>query len=173
MVVLPMLALFSYSAKEGGISQNILLMIPSNEVIAICVNAMMYFSCLFTYPIYSPPLNEVLEASGRGRFVESYVVKEKKVKGWFVSDTRRVLYRVAQTAGISLVAWFMPNFGDIVSLVGGFVFTAISLVIPPLLHFICFKNQSKRVLDGLGCGVFGVFMVVSTIYSGITLFRNM
>lgn len=65
MVVLPMLALFSYSAKEGGISQNILLMIPSNEVIAVCVNVMMYLSCLLTYPIYSPPLNEVLEASGR------------------------------------------------------------------------------------------------------------
>lgn len=74
MVVLPMLALFSYSGKEGihmiewlyegGISQNILLMIPSNEIIAITVNIMMFLSCLFTYPIYSPPLNEVLEASG-------------------------------------------------------------------------------------------------------------
>lgn len=65
MVLLPMLALFSYSGKEGGISQNILLMIPSNEVVAIIVNVMMFLSCLFTYPIYSPPLNEVLEASGR------------------------------------------------------------------------------------------------------------
>lgn len=95
------------------------------------------------------------------------------MKGWFVSDTRRVVYRVAQTVGISLVAWFMPNFGDIVSLVGGFVFTAISLVIPPTLHFICFKKKAGRILDGVGIGVFTVFMVVSTIYSGITLFQNM
>ena len=48
MVLLPVLALLSYSAKEGGIQQNILLMIPEREVCAIIVNVMMYLSCLFT-----------------------------------------------------------------------------------------------------------------------------
>ena len=91
----------------------------------------------------------------------------------FVSDRKRLIYRIAQTVGISLVAWFLPSFGDIVSLVGGFVFTAISLVIPPFLHFLCFKNKPKRVLDVVGIIGFGIFMVVSTIYSGIVLFSNM
>ena len=65
MVLLPVLALLSYSAKEGGIQQNILLMIPEREVCAITVNVMMYLSCLFTYPLYSVVINESLEQGGR------------------------------------------------------------------------------------------------------------
>ena len=65
MVLLPVLALLSYSAKEGGIQQNILLMIPEREVCAIIVNVMMYLSCLFTYPLYSVAINESLEQGGR------------------------------------------------------------------------------------------------------------
>ena len=65
MVLLPVLALLSYSAKEGGIQQNILLMIPEREVCAIIVNVMMYLSCLFTYPRYSVVINESLEQGGR------------------------------------------------------------------------------------------------------------
>lgn len=84
-----------------------------------------------------------------------------------------MLLRLAQTVGISLVVYFLPNFGDIVSLVGGFVFTAISLVIPPILHMMCFKKSSQRALDIIACIVFTVFMVVSTIFSAIVLFQNM
>ena len=65
MVLPPVLALLSYSAKEGGIQQNILLMIPEREVRAIIVNVMMYLSCLFTYPLYSVVINESLEQGGR------------------------------------------------------------------------------------------------------------
>lgn len=106
MVLLPMLALLSYSGVEGGIQQNILLMIPSNAVPAVIVNVMMFLSCLFTYPIYTPPLNEVLEAS----------VSSPSTLWLFVSDSRRFLYRLAQTVVISLVAYCFPRFGDIVSL---------------------------------------------------------
>lgn len=69
MVLLPVLALLSYSAKEGGIQQNILLMIPEREVCAIIVNVMMYLSCLFTYPLYSVVINESLEQGGRTKRV--------------------------------------------------------------------------------------------------------
>ena len=60
--VLPVVALLSYSAKEGGIQQNVLTMIPSREPAAVVVNLMMYLSVLLSYPIYGPPVNEVLEA---------------------------------------------------------------------------------------------------------------
>ena len=89
---------------------------------------MMFLSCLFTYPIYSPPLNEILEET----------VRNKKSVGIFVSDSTRLIYRILQTIGISIVAYFCPFFGDIISLdilsftwlkslmqLGGFVFTAI------------------------------------------------
>ena len=106
MVLLPVLALLSYSAKEGGIQQNILLMIPEREVCAFIVNVMMYLSCLFTYPIYSPPLNEILEET----------VKNKKSVGIFVSDSKRLTYRILQTVMISFIAYICPFFGDIISL---------------------------------------------------------
>ena len=62
-VLLPTLALLSYSAKEGGIQQNVLTMIPSREPAAVIVNLMMYLSVLLSYPVYGPPINEVLEAN--------------------------------------------------------------------------------------------------------------
>lgn len=67
---------------------------------------MMFLSCLFTYPIYSPPLNEILEET----------VKNKKSVGIFVADSTRLTYRILQTIGISIVAYICPFFGDIISL---------------------------------------------------------
>ena len=37
-------------------------MIPSREPAAVVVNLMMYLSVLLSYPIYGPPVNEVLDA---------------------------------------------------------------------------------------------------------------
>ena len=65
MVLLPTIALLSYTAKEGGIQQNVLTMIPSGEWCAVVVNILMYISILCSYPIYCPPINEIIEASGR------------------------------------------------------------------------------------------------------------
>lgn len=106
MVLCPMLALFAYSGVEGGIQQNILLMIPAKSVPAVIVNIMMFLSCLFTYPIYTPPLNEVLEAS----------IREPRSVWIFVSDSKRLGLRIAQTVVISAIAYLFPRFGDIVSL---------------------------------------------------------
>lgn len=36
-------------------------MIPEKEIYAIIVNVIMYICCLFTYPIYTVPINEVVE----------------------------------------------------------------------------------------------------------------
>ena len=101
-----MLALFAYSGVEGGIQQNILLMIPAKSVPAVIVNIMMFLSCLFTSPIYTPPLNEVLEAS----------IREPRSVWIFVSDSKRLGLRIAQTVVISVIAYLFPRFGDIVSL---------------------------------------------------------
>ena len=81
------------------------------------VSIMMFLSCLFTYPIYSPPLNEVLEET----------IKNKRTTGIFVSDPTRLMYRILQTLMISLVAWFCPFFGDIISLD---ILESIRLIVP-------------------------------------------
>ena len=46
----------------------------------------------------------------------SIVVKNKKHFGLFVSDSRRLVLRIAQTLVIAFIAFIVPNFGDIVSL---------------------------------------------------------
>ena len=81
MVILPIVALLAYSGKEGGgaarawgiggIQQNILLMIPEKEICAIIVNVIMYICCLFTYPIYSVPINEVVEQASASSALSS------------------------------------------------------------------------------------------------------
>lgn len=78
---------------------------------------MMFLSCLFTYPIYSPPLNEILEET----------MKNKKSMGIFVSDSKRLTCRILQTVMISFIAYICPFFGDIISLDILFVFCVASL----------------------------------------------
>lgn len=115
LLILPLLAFFSYSNSPstrtdrsvsipGGILSDILLSIPSTNPAAIVVSLMMFVSCLFTYPIYAPPLNEILEET----------IRNKKTAGMFVADSRRLIYRLLQTAMISTIAWFCPFFGDII-----------------------------------------------------------
>lgn len=116
MVILPAIALLSYTAKEGGIQQNVLTMIPSGEWCAIIVNILMYISILCSYPIYCPPINEIIEASGKGNEEWWYIVEHPTHKGLFVSDGRRLVLRIVQTLAIATVAYLVPNFGDIVSL---------------------------------------------------------
>ncbi|OAO15593.1 10 transmembrane domain, possible aa transporter [Blastocystis sp. ATCC 50177/Nand II] len=166
MVILPIVALLSYSGKEGGIQQNILLMIPEKEICAIIVNVIMYICCLFTYPIYSVPINEVVEQA----------IKKKSSAWVFVSDPKRLFYRVLQTVVISFIAFLFPAFADVISLVGGCLFTILSLIIPPLLHLICFKKtitKAEKAKDIACCVVFFIFMVISTIYSAITLIEGL
>ena len=58
---------------------------------------------------------------------------------------------------------------------GGFVFTAISMVIPPLLHFICFKNSlstKDKCVHILAIVFSSVFMLVSTAFSTAHLIHN-
>lgn len=62
------------------------------------------------------------------------------------------------------------------TVLGGFVFTAVSLVIPPLLHWIVFRKEQKGVKnmqDLCGFVFSGCFMLVATIFSAITLIQNL
>ncbi|KAK8819624.1 hypothetical protein WA556_002612, partial [Blastocystis sp. ATCC 50177/Nand II] len=106
LLLFPLLALMSFYSSPAGIKQDILLSIPETHPISIIISIMMFLSCLFTYPIYSPPLNEILEET----------VKNKKSVGIFVADSTRLTYRILQTIGISIVAYICPFFGDIISL---------------------------------------------------------
>ena len=46
-------------------------MIPEKEICAIIVNVIMYICCLFTYPSYSLPINEVVEQASTASALSS------------------------------------------------------------------------------------------------------
>ena len=55
------------------------------------------------------------------------------------------------------------------------MFTAISMVIPPLLHFICLKNSlstKDKCVHILAIVFCSVFMLVSTAFSTAHLIHN-
>ena len=50
-----------------GMAQNVLVSIPTGRWESTLINLCMFISCLFTYPIVSPPLNEIVESSCKSR----------------------------------------------------------------------------------------------------------
>ena len=63
LVVMPMAAYFSYRGSPGGMEQNVLVSIPTGQAASTIINLCMFVSCLFTYPIITPPLNEIIESN--------------------------------------------------------------------------------------------------------------
>ena len=63
LVLMPMLAYFAYRGSPNGMSQNVLISIPSTSIFSVIINILMFISCLFTYPIITPPLNGIIEAN--------------------------------------------------------------------------------------------------------------
>ena len=108
-----------------------------------------------------------------------------------MSDSKRVWIRVIQTVGVSLIAYLFPYFEKIISLdilfdfldlivtliiLGGLVMTAISLIIPPLLHYSCYKKTLSwfSIFMHFFVGIFSiVFMGISTFYSVKALIEQM
>lgn len=60
---MPMAAYFSYRGSPGGMEQNVLVSIPTGQAASTIINLCMFVSCLFTYPIITPPLNEIIESN--------------------------------------------------------------------------------------------------------------
>ena len=116
LVAMPMAAYFSYRGSPEGMAQNVLVSIPTGQVASTVINLCMFVSCLFTYPLITPPLNEIIEGNCDVKGMTLSIVKNKTEKCMFVTDTKRFLVRVIQTVCISLVAYFFPYFEKIISL---------------------------------------------------------
>ncbi|KAE8037193.1 hypothetical protein FH972_009803 [Carpinus fangiana] len=74
---------------------------------------------------------------------------------------------------VSLVALSVPNFADFLSLVGSGVCCALGLVLPPLFHFLVFKDEMgwKGWSLDVGIGVLGIVLGVSgTWYALLEIF---
>ncbi|KAK8826289.1 hypothetical protein WA538_001429 [Blastocystis sp. DL] len=106
LMAMPMAAYFSYRGSPDGMAQNVLVSIPKEQLASTVITAFMFLSCLFTYPIVTPPLNEIIEGN----------YKNTSEKWYFVTDAKRVGIRSLQTLVVSLVAFFFPYFEKIISL---------------------------------------------------------
>jgi len=71
--------------------------------------------------------------------------------------------------GLTLVAIFVPNFADFLSLVGSSVCVILSFVLPATFHYLVFKeemNWSCLVCDG-AIVVFGLVIAVTGTWSSL------
>ncbi|XP_024993444.1 amino acid transporter AVT3B-like [Cynara cardunculus var. scolymus] len=115
--------------------------------LGLCINL------FFTFPLMMHPVYEVMER----RYWE----------GRYCLWMRWVLVMV-----VSLVALFVPNFTDFLSLVGSSTCCILGLVLPSLFHYITFKNemQRKESMWDLGMIVLGVILgVLGTWFSLIEI----
>ncbi|KAI3729000.1 hypothetical protein L6452_17646 [Arctium lappa] len=115
--------------------------------LGLCINL------FFTFPLMMHPVYEVMER----RYWE----------GRYCLWMRWVLVMV-----VSLVALFVPNFTDFLSLVGSSTCCILGLVLPSLFHYIAFKNemQRKESMWDLGMIVLGLILgVLGTWFSLIEI----
>ncbi|CAI8608904.1 unnamed protein product [Vicia faba] len=117
-------------------------MISGLVQLGLCVNL------FFTFPMMMNPVYEVVERRLCG----------SKYCLWL---------RWLLVLMVSLVALFVPNFADFLSLVGSSVCVFLSFVFPALFHFLVFRNElgwKCLVLDG-AIVVFGIVIAVTGTWS--------
>ncbi|EYU40480.1 hypothetical protein MIMGU_mgv1a006582mg [Erythranthe guttata] len=116
--------------------------------LGLCINL------FFTLPLMMNPVYEVFER----RF----------------SNGRYCLWmRWMLVLGVSLVALFVPNFADFLSLVGSSTCCVLGFVFPALFHYLTFKEEMswRRASADISIVVLGVVLGVSgTWYSLIEIF---
>jgi proton-coupled amino acid transporter len=116
--------------------------------LGLCVNL------FFTLPIMMNPVYEIVERRFWG--------------GSYCLWLRWLLVFL-----VSLVALSVPNFADFLSLVGSGVCCALGFVLPPLFHFLVFKDEMgwKGWSLDVGIGVLGIVLGVSgTWYALLEIF---
>ncbi|XP_044489408.1 amino acid transporter AVT3C-like [Mangifera indica] len=113
------------------------------------VNIGLSINLFFTFPLSMNPVYEVVERRYCG--------------GEYCLWMRWVLVFL-----VCMVALFVPNFADFMSLVGSSVCVGLAFVLPALFHFLVFKEEMETkewVLD-IGIVVLGIALAISgTWYS--------
>lgn len=106
--------------------------------LGLCVNL------FFTFPLMMNPVYEVFER----RFWE----------GRYCIWLRWIL-----VLAVSLIALFVPNFADFLSLVGSSTCCVLGFVLPALFHYLTFKDEMSRKRAG-----FDVAMIMLGIFFGVS-----
>lgn len=168
LFAIPATVIYGSVRNEQGevmIASNLVNSLPDNSVWGVLINVLMWISCVCSVPVLLPSTSEVLEKN----------CPEMKPT-FFVQDKGRLVIRFAQVAGLLMIAYLLPFFGDIINVIGGFAFVATSILIPVIVHFLVFKQtmstKQKMIHLLLGTASF-LLMVVATYFSAASLIKNL
>ncbi|XP_061361419.1 amino acid transporter AVT3A-like [Gastrolobium bilobum] len=134
----------------GEETQGIITTNLGQGMISVLVQLGLCINLLSTFPLMMNPVYEVVE-----RRLCNY-----KYCLWL---------RWLLVLGVSLVALFVPNFADFLSLVGSSICVILSFVFPAMFHYLVFKEElgwSCMVWDG-AIVVFGFVIVVTGTWSSL------
>ncbi|EXB40415.1 hypothetical protein L484_013718 [Morus notabilis] len=128
----------------GDETQDIITANLGPGVVSTLVKLGLSVNLFFTLPLMMNPVYEIVERR-------------------FWGGTYCLWLRWLWVLIVILVALFVPNFGDFLSLVGSGVCCALGFVLPSLFHFLVFKDEMGKVawFSDVTIFVVGIFLGVS------------
>lgn len=120
----------------------------------------------FTFPIMMHPINEIIETRLKSSRWFQKLSHTFRCAEWLGLHGSRILVLVV----LSMLASFVPGFGNFVSFVGSTVCALLSFVLPAMFHLIILGSEMRlwqRILDyciiliGLAFAGYGTFNTIS------------
>ena len=104
---LPATVIYGSVKDEFGINiaSNLVNSLPNNSVWGVCINLLMWASCICSLPVLLSSTSELLEKNCPDAGT-----------AFFVHDKKRLGIRFAQIAILTIIAYLVPFFGEIVNI---------------------------------------------------------
>ena len=154
------------SRLAHGVMDDIVQSLPDGAWIAYPVDLLMVITVIGGFPLWMEPVNEMVE----GHWGE---VTKGKV---FITSPVYICWRIFEIVAISVVAYFVPHFGDILSVVGNFTDNITTFIFPAWMHLSLLRKKRScgiQFLDWFILIFSCVLMVVCTTVSIQTLIEHM
>ncbi|KAJ8499448.1 hypothetical protein OPV22_010000 [Ensete ventricosum] len=150
----------------GNETKDIITLNLPNNWSAIAVKAGLCIALAFTFPIMMHPINEIIETRLKSsrwfqKLSHTFLCAE-----WLGLHGSRILVLVV----LSMLASFVPGFGNFVSFVGSTVCALLSFVLPAMFHLTILGSEMRfwqRILDyciilvGLAFAGYGTLNTIS------------
>ena len=138
---------------------DILKSLPDCPWVAVPVNIMMVITVIGGFPLWMEPVNEMVEGHW------GPCTKGK----YFISNPTYIVFRIVEIILISLVAWFVPQFSDILSVVGNFSDNITTFIFPAVMHIVFFRNRTSTTIMGLDMATLVVSVIIMIICTSLSL----
>ena len=148
------------------VQDDIVNSLPDGAWIAIPVNLLMVITVIGGFPLWMEPVNEMVEGHW-GPCTKGRV---------FITNPVYILFRIVEIVLISVVAYFVPHFGDILSVVGNFTDNITTFIFPAVMHLRLLRKKRScgiQFLDWFILFFSCILMVVCTTVSVKTLIEHM